>query len=297
MSFNQHKKAFIRVVLLVFIFIVVSDVSQWIINQPWWEKVFTQGKLQVYFLPVGQGDATLIRTPYGKNILIDAGPDLSVVYRLGEELPFYERVIDVVILTHPDQDHILGLLEIINRYQVEKVMTTPLNSNNPVYELIKQSADSQGISWQEIAAGDNFLIDGVLFEILYPEKSFTASSNDQQDNNIFSLVVKVVFQQVGFLFSGDLPKEKELSLVNKGLGLSAEVLQAGHHGSKTSTSLEWLQAVRPRYVVISVGADNKFGHPHYRVLRDIERAGAKILRTDREGAIVFISDGVNIWQE
>ncbi len=297
MSFNQHKREFIRIVLLAFIFIVVSDVSQWIISQPRWEKFFTQGNLQVYFLNVGQGDATLIRTPYGKNILIDAGPDLSVVYRLGEELPFYERVIDLVILTHPNQDHILGLLEILNRYQVGQVMTTPLNSSNPIYELIKQSADSQGVAWQEIAAGDNFLIDGILFKILYPEKTFVTSAVNQPDNNVFSLVVKVVFQQVSFLFSGDLPKEGEISLVNRNLGLSADVLQAGHHGSKTSTSLKWLQAVRPSYVVISVGADNRFGHPHYRVLKDIERVGAKILRTDREGTVVFVSNGVDIWQE
>ncbi len=291
---NQRQKRLISWGLLILAFIVLSEVAQGAVRQPWWERLFTQGRLHVYFLDVGQGDATLIRTPQGKNILIDAGPDLSVVYRLGEVLPFYERVIDLVILTHPDQDHILGLLEIFNRYQIEQVMTTPLNSNSPVYELIKQSADSQGIVWQEIAAGDNFWIDGILFEILYPEKSFITSIIDQQDNNIFSLVIKVVFQQVSFLFSGDLPKEEELSLVNENTNLSAGVLQAGHHGSKTSTSLEWLRAVKPKYVVVSVGVDNRFGHPHYRVLRDIERVGAKILRTDREGTIIFVSNGEDI---
>ena len=293
----QHKKALIRWAVILLAFIALSDILQVLVQQPSWEEIFTSGNLRVYFLDVGQGDATLIRTPQGKNILIDAGPDLSVVYRLGEVLPFYERIIDLVILTHPDQDHILGLLEIISRYQVKRVITTSVSSDEAVYRLIKQRASQVGINWLTVKAGDSFLLDGVLFKILYPSESLIVAGGDKQDSNIFSLVVRVVFKQVTFLFSGDLPKEGELFLVGQGAILSADVLQAGHHGSKTSTSLQWLRAVEPKYVVISVGADNKFGHPHYRVLKNIGLVEAKILRTDQQGTIELVSDGVNIWQE
>ncbi len=270
-----------------------SNILLQLTSQPQIEKLFTKGRFHIYFLNVGQGDATLIRTPSGKNILIDAGPDLSILSEVGRALPFYERVIDLAIITHFDQDHILGFIPLSQRYQIRQVWKSRWTVENDLWRILVGNLKRQGTKINQVKTGDTLLIDGVRLEILYPEKQVASN-----DSNSWSLVIKArLGDGVSLLFSGDLPQAQETMLVKQGAPLQANILQVGHHGSRTSSNLDWLQAVSPDLAVISVGKDNKFGHPHFRTLRNLDLLNIKVLRTDKIGTIHLVSDGRIIWQE
>ncbi|MFA7662493.1 MAG: MBL fold metallo-hydrolase [Patescibacteria group bacterium] len=250
--------------------------------------------LEVTTLDVGQGDAILIETPYGQNILIDGGPDNSVVYEVSRSLPFFERTIDLVILTHPDADHVTGLVEILRRYEVKKMLYTGVVFGSQNYVAFLKAVEKEGVEIgivsepNEINLGENLKLN-----ILYP--NFLANNLEFEDVNDTSVVAKLSYGQIDFILTGDAPIEIEKELLVSGVNLEAEVLKAGHHGSKTSSSVAFVQAVNPEYGVISVGKDNKFGHPNLRTLKTLETAGVKILQTSDLGDITFQSDGQNLW--
>ncbi len=282
------------IIILTLLGIVgLSSVLVEVINKPEVEKVFTQGMFHIYFLNVGQGDATLIRTPTGKNILIDAGPDLSVLSAVGKVLPFYERVIDLAIITHFDQDHILGFIPLSQRYQIREVWKSKWTTASDLWDLLIGNLSSQNAIIKEVKAGDRLEMDGVKLEVIYPEGQVFSG-----DSNSWSVVIRVQLgQDVFLLFSGDLPQSQEQELVEQGTLLEANVLQIGHHGSRTSSSWQWLKAVNPELAIISAGKDNKFGHPHFRTLRNLDLLDIQVLRTDQIGTIHLLSNGYQIWQE
>jgi len=249
--------------------------------------------LRVAFLDVGQGDAILITAPNGNRVLIDGGPPSGkVLSELGAMMPFFDRDIDLVIATHPDQDHIGGLPDVFARYSVQALVEPDLYAGNGVYEAMEKIAEKDGAQKIIARAGEIIRLDkNTTLEIMYPEKKFPPGV----EVNISSVVVKLTYGNISFLFTGDLPAEQEKMLVKKyGIALDVDVLKFGHHGSKTSTAPEFLAITSPEYGVVSVGAENKYGHPSKEVLDLAEKDGVKVLRTDEGGRVVFETDGITL---
>jgi len=241
-------------------------------------------------LNVGQGDAILIKTPADQNILIDGGPDNAVIKRLSENLPWWDRTIDLIILTHPHDDHVNGLNDVIRRYRVKRVLYTGVAHNSPGYLVWLKLIKDKHIPLTIIDRPQTIELGaGCRLKILYPFKSFLGREVDNLNNS--SIVSKLVCGQVDFLLTGDIEEEVEKVLLDAEIDLSAEVLKAGHHGSDTSLSEDFLAAVKPKTAVIQVGGDNKFGHPSRRILKRLTRIGAAIYRNDLDGTIKISSDG------
>ncbi len=245
-------------------------------------------ELKVYFLDVGQGDAILIETPSQKQILIDGGRNLKVLSLLGRHLPFGDRYIDVVMATHPDADHIGGLPEVLSRYSVGIFLEPGVESENSLDDELHARLEGENISKLLARRGQviNFG-DGVRLTILFPDRDVS-----KWETNEASIVARVDYGESSFLLTGDSPIRVEnilLSLDKK--FLDTDVLKAGHHGSRTSTSLHFTQAVSPDYAVISAGKGNSYSHPHPEVLNILEKVGVKIVSTIDRGTIEFRTDG------
>jgi competence protein ComEC len=253
------------------------------------------GRLHVAFLGVGQGDAIFITTPNGRQILIDGGPSTAQLgRRLGQEMPFWDRSIDLIINTHPDQDHLGGLVEILERYEVEAVFISDAVSSSPLHQawITQLEGDNQQpvLAWQGMALA---LDEGVQALILNPGPAsrYAESPNDH------SVVIKLSMGESSFLLPGDIEAGVERALAASGFNLQATVLKSPHHGSKTSSDPHFLDEVNPQLVVISAGADNPFGHPHEAILQRYIGRGITTLRTDELGTIEFITNGRQVWVE
>jgi len=250
-------------------------------------------KLEVYFFDVGQGDAALFRTPYGQNVLIDGGPDRTILKRLAEVLPFWDRKIDLMILTHPHDDHVAGLVPVMENYPVEKIAYTGAVGDSPNYLAWLEKAEEKEIPVAIIDRPQSVVFGpDCRFEFLYPLEDF--SGRGFENLNDSSIVGRLACENGNFLFAGDIEAAGEAEILAAGLKPDADVLKVGHHGSDTSTSEDFLAAVSPVFAVISVGADNSFGHPSLRVLSRLKLAGSSVLRTDLDGTIGFVSDGEEI---
>jgi competence protein ComEC len=251
------------------------------------------GILTVAFLDVGQGDAIYIEAPSGNQILIDGGPSKAILRELSKVMPFYDRSIDVVLATHADQDHVGGLPDVLKKYKTNIFIESGVPGESSSYhelEKIVNGGEAKG-SVKKILArrGMNVdLGDGAVLQILFPITVF-----DGMETNKASIVARLVYGENEFLLTGDAPIAIENYLISLG-GLQSDVLKTGHHGSKTSTSPAFVSAVSPQYAVISVGKDNKYGHPNKETLGTLNNFGAQVLRTDELGRIIFRSDGNNL---
>lgn len=250
------------------------------------------GKLHVFVLDIGQGDSILIQTPTAEHILIDGGPDDKVIEQLGHTLPFYERTIDLVIVSHPHADHINGLVEVLKRYQVGKILMTGANYKNPGYTAFLQQAIEQKIPI--LYAGDehDYQLGTVLLDMLFPFESLQGQSFENLNNS--SITFRLLYGQRKFYFSGDLEVEGEEKLVASKLDLSADLLKAPHHGSRTSSSEPLLDLMKPSYALISCGVNNKFKHPYPGTIQHFQERHITTYRTDLDGTIEAISDGDKI---
>jgi len=247
--------------------------------------------LKVSFIDVGQGDAILIQTPDKHQVLIDGGRNKKVVSELGKLLPFGDRTIDVVIETHPDADHIGGLPEVVSRYSVGLFMEPGVESDNSLDDELHIRLGEKKV--EKLLARRGQVInfgDGVKLIILFPNQVVS-----KWETNRASVVAKLVYGEESFLFTGDSPIQVESVLMSLDKEvLDADVLKAGHHGSRTSTSLIYAEAVSPEYAVISAGRDNTYGHPHKEVLDILRIAGAEIMSTADKGTITFETDGKSL---
>lgn len=250
--------------------------------------------LEVSFLDVGQGDAIFIETPNKYQVLIDGGKNRKVVSELGKLMPFGDRSIDVVISTHPDADHIGGLPEVVSRYQVGLYLEPGVESENDLDNELNTRLENRKV--EKLLARRGQVIDfgdGVKLVVLFPN---TDVSN--WETNDASIVAKLVYRNQSFLLTGDAGIKTENALMNLAMGdLDVDVLQAGHHGSRTSTSLSFAQAASPIYAIISAGKDNSYGHPHKEVLNILQRVGAEVLSTAEDGTITFETDGKFIYKK
>ena len=256
------------------------------------------GKLHVHFPDVGQGDSTLIVTPEGRQVLIDGGPGTTdATHALGERLPFWDRDLDMVVLTHPDEDHFLGLVEVLDRYDVGIVMEGGGASDNPLYIEWEKELE-QGKSRRFAAAqGQTVLLDGATWmQVLNPPDDGPRQRAGASTNNQ-GAVLRLVHGSVSFLLTADIEAEAERRLFREETPLRSSVLKVGHHGSKTSTTPGFLSEVRPAAAVISAGVDNRFGHPHVEVAERLAAAvgGPRVYLTVDRGHIEFISDGERLW--
>ena len=244
--------------------------------------------LRVWFLDVGQGDSALIQAPDLQQILIDGGPGKQVLRALGAVLPLWDNTIDTVVLTHADSDHSAGLLNVLDRYTVTRIIDPGVSSDGELYKELRRQADYKHIQWIYARAGQ--VVDlggGVVLRILFPDRNVS-----DVETNIGSVVARLEYGKTSFLFMGDSPKNIEDYLVAvRENYLHADVLKVGHHGSHTSTGQDFLNAVSPLYAVISAGKDNKFGHPHKEVVDELLAGHISILETFASGTIVFVSDG------
>ena len=258
------------------------------------------GKLSVSFLDVGQGDSTLISTPSGQYILVDGGPSPEkVTYELGKALPFWERTIELVVLTHAHDDHVTGLVEVLRRFEVEKVLYPEgIDYTSNAYSEWLGVIEEQGIPCVRAEAGQRIdLGGGATLEVLHPPVEFLEGTESDVDNN--GVVLRLEMGEVSFLLTADLYGDGELYLVCERVELGSTVLQVSHHGSSTSTSASFLAAVDPQVAVIPVGADNPFGHPAEEVMsRLMAKVGEEnIYLTSERGTVTFTTDGERLWVE
>lgn len=249
------------------------------------------GVLTVAFLDVGQGDAIYVEAPNGNQILIDGGPGSQVLRELGGVMPFWDRSIDLVIATHPDQDHVGGLPAVLERMRVDDVVTTENSSKTGAYTAFENAIHTQNSQHVLARAGERIILDdGVVLEILSPDRSARG-----WETNVGSIVARLSYGNESFMFTGDAPSSIEGYLVGKsGQKLHSNVLKLGHHGSRTSSSKQFLATVNPDYAVISAGLDNKYGHPHAEVVALLAELKIPSISTIDHGTIIFKTDGVDL---
>jgi len=252
-------------------------------------------ELHVSFLDIGQGDAILIQKG-NQQVLVDGGPSpQALALELGDRMPFWDRTIELVVLTHPHADHLTGLVEVLQRYQVERVLSPDLDYESSLYGEWQELIDEKEIPRTPAQAGQKIdLGDGVIIEVLNPQAPLLAGTGSDINNN--SVVLHITMGKASFLLTADIEQEAEFKLIVLGADLTSTVLKVGHSGSRTSTTPEFLAAANPRVAVISVG-DNPFGHPSNEVVGRLEvNLGAdNIFRTDEQGTIEFITDGERLW--
>ena len=247
------------------------------------------GLLHVAFLDVGQGDAILVTIPDGRQMLIDGGPTATDLnWRLGQEMPFWDHSLNLVVNTHPDADHLAGLAPLLDCYQVDQALVTDVGSDSNLYREWKtQLAETDltptiGQVGMQLALGS-----GVTATLLTPGP---ATAREDQTNN-HSVVMYLQMGRISFLLTGDIEKPVAHDLVFEHAPLRTTVLKSPHHGSKTSSSNMFMEAVNPQIVVISVGVDNQFDHPSPEVLDRYAEHGLIVFRTDEQGTIEFSTDG------
>lgn len=245
--------------------------------------------LKVHYIDVGQADSILVQTPSGKVMLIDAGNnadgDMIVSYLKSQGI----GRIDILVGTHPHEDHIGGMDTVINGLDIGKIYIPNVANNTKTFEDVLTAIKNKGLKVTAATAGITIDLDpAVQVLMLAPNRSNYENSNDD------SAIIKLIYNNNSFLFAGDAQDDSEREILAKGFDIRADVLKVGHHGSNTSTSSEFLKAVSPRYAVISVGKGNDYGHPDQVTLDKLSQANVQVLRTDEEGTIVATSDGNTI---
>jgi competence protein ComEC len=254
--------------------------------------------LHVSFIDVGQGDAVFIQKG-NRQILVDGGPSpRAISLALGRRMTFWDRSIDLLVLTHPHQDHLAGLVEVLRRYRVGQVLYPVLDYSSPLYDEFRGVVEEKGVKVVPARAGQRIdLADGVVIEVFNPPSPPLTGSNSDIDNN--SVVLRLEYGGISFLLTGDIGREAEWEIIRGRATLESDVLKVAHHGSVTSTTSEFLAVVSPALAVISVGADNDFGLPDEEVVDRLEEKIGKenVYRTDELGDIDFITDGEKLWVE
>ncbi len=287
----EEKIVNIRIVVLV-VFVVIAVLVWGIILRS--EDVFDLKDLTVVFFDIGQGDSIFIETPDGAQALIDGGPDSSVLQFLRREMGFFDTEIDLVVGTHPDSDHISGLIDVLEKYKVNMILTTENKSNTPISIRYAKNIREEGARVIYARAGQIFQLGAsTTLTVLFPDREVS-----KLESNASSIVLLLRYGKTEFLFTGDLPQNiEEYMVVKYDEKLKSEVLKVGHHGSNTSSSQIFLDTVSPEYVVIQAGKNNRYGHPHKDVLDRIGTTGSYVLRTMGSGSVRMASDGLRVYVE
>lgn len=251
--------------------------------------IYSDKRLHIVFCDVGQGDAIFIRTPSGSDILVDGGPDDSVLSCLAKHMPFWDRNIELMFLTHPDADHVTGLVDVIKRYRVIRFYTSKVEAKTDVYKeflkTLKENNTKQNYLWQ----GDKFTFkDDLKIEALWPTHEWEGLTT-----NSFSVAQLLSYKSFSLLLTGDLDAQ-QMEEIESFAG-EIDLLKVPHHGSKTGLADQFLDISDPDLAVISVGKKNRYGHPSPIILELLKEKGIKTLRTEQNGEVEIISDG-KIWR-
>ena len=247
--------------------------------------------LKFVMLDIGQGDALFIESPTGTQVLVDGGPPKKILSRLAQVMPIFDRNIDAIIITNPDQDHIGGLLDVLKVYNVGQVFESGTFNDSKIYQNLEQEIKNKNIP-DYLARSDMRLNlgGGAYVDILFPDRDVST-----WERNDGSVVARLVYGETSAMLTGDatVKTEKIILAENSAEELKSTILKVGHHGSRTSSSPSFVKTVAPNYALISVGKDNKYGHPHQETLNTLNNLSIKIFRTDLLGNITLISQGRN----
>lgn len=245
--------------------------------------------LRVHFINVGQGDSILIQTPEGNTMLIDGGPQSSAASLVSYIKNQGITKINILVATHPHEDHIGGLVSVLNSFEVGNIIDSGVSHTTQTYKNYLNAIKSNNINFVNWSLGQQFEIgEGVEFTIIGPT---TTSSSDLNNS---SIVIKLTYNNSSFLFAGDAQSAEEGKIISSGASLDSDVLKVGHHGSDSSSSIKFLNSVSPAIAVISCGKGNSYGHPHDIILKNLAAIGATIYRTDLTGNIVVECDGKSV---
>lgn len=268
-----------------------------------WRDVYTHGRgvLRISFLDVGQGDSIYIESPTGVQVVVDAGATRQVLRSLRAVMPLFDRSLAMIVVTHPDEDHIGGFADVLPLYAVEDVVYRHVPGvNTPAVNAFEQALIRRKLTSPprrdviEPHRGDVYDIGGGAYILVFAP----AYDADAEDTNSGSVVAQVVYGETTFLLTGDAPQEVEHMLVFQDeKRLASNVLKVGHHGSRTSSSAVFLAAVHPDYAIVSRGCENTYGHPHKEVLALLEGMNIPVLDTCKVGTITFTSDGRDVVRE
>lgn len=285
----KNRKKMKRVLLFFLLLIVIIYLSKIYLGSN------EEKNLEVNFLDAGQADAILITTPQQHKIIIDFGSEKALP-ELDKKIPWWNKKIDLIIITHPHDDHILGMIALLNKYEIKQIMYTGVLHYSPAYLDLLKLIEDKNIDLiipqenQVIGLGNNCSI-----SILFPIKSFYNKEVSNINNS--SIVSKLTCQNSTWLFMGDAEVEVEDELLHKKINIKSDVLKAGHHGSITSSQQKFLEEVDPQIAVIMVGQDNKFNHPSLRTIKKMEKLNIQVFRTDLDQTVTIISDGQKIYQQ
>jgi len=248
--------------------------------------------VKIIFLDIGQGDASLIKFPNGEKMLVDCAVDSRILAALGRTMPFYDRTIDYLVITHPDLDHYGGCVDVLKRFQVKNIIYNGLQKpNDNFWQAFWQAIQAEGANNLLLNKETSISVGSSTLDFIFPDQPIeqikqNLKSTDKGDNNT-SIIFTLNYQDQQAIFMGDAPLEVEKYLLDNYSGkISANILKVGHHGSSGSSMVSFLQEVKPQYAIISVGKGNRYNHPSLRVVKRLERVGAEILRTDEAGDIV-----------
>ncbi len=273
-----------KIVYSVLLIIFVLDVVLALIIR---SSFFSQ-KFQIIFFNIGQGDAILVQQ--GKNqVLIDGGrSEKKLLEKLGKYVPFWDREIEVIEATHPDSDHITGLIGALKNYKVDYILKTRNQSQTKTFQAFQQAIKEEVRNGGKILEASQGLKikfpQGGEAKIIYP---FNPLQNNSFNKNENSIVTQILYKKNSFLLMGDLPSQQERELIKHHLSLQSQVLKIGHHGSRSSSCNEFLTYVHPQVAIISVGK-NSYGHPHKEVLKRLVQHQIKFWRTDKVGDIEYL---------
>lgn len=248
--------------------------------------------LSVKFIDVGQGDSELVLLPNGKTMLIDAGEKASSNQLLAELKNSDVETIDYLIATHPHADHIGGMKTVVKSFKIENVYMPRCDHNSQTYLSLLEAISDKNLKINTVKAGL------VIFDEPDLKAEFLAPNSDTyKDINNYSAVLKLTYKKNKFIFCGDAEALSEKEMLSSGFDLSADILKVGHHGSTTSTTSEFLDAVNPSCAIISCGINNSYQHPHVKTLEKLNAKNIKVLRTDEMGTITIYSDGERLTAE
>lgn len=280
----------VRIRVLVVALLAVAVLLVWL--GPFWLQTASSTDLQVHFFDIGQGDSIFIETPDHVQVLVDGGPDSTVLRRLAQYMSPFDHSIDMIVRTHPDSDHISGLIDVLQRYHVGTILTTENVSATKTSHAFQVAEAKSGARVVMARTGQVWHLGAsTTMTVLSPAVNPVA-----WQTNPSSIVVQVRYGHTSVMLTGDAPTTIEQQLVTVfGSSLHSDVLKPGHHGSRFSTSEEWLQAVDPAYAVISAGKNNRYGHPTKEVMDRLWAHHITVYSTIDDGTVNFLSDGHTIW--
>jgi len=262
-----------------------------LLNIVLWPMVFKSNdkNLTAYFFDVGQGDASYFRTVDSQDILIDGGPGSKVLSKLGETMPYYDNKIELMILSHGHSDHVDGLVDILKRYEVGEILYYGASNDYAGYFEFLNLIKEKNIVLKNVKAGDEVLLGQTTIKILAP-----INNVESDDLNDSSVILRLIYGQNSIMMTGDAGFKVEKEILNNNVDLKSDVLKVGHHGSKYSSSVDFLEKVAPNYGIIMVGLKNSYHHPNQVTLDNLTNFGTKIFRTDLDQDIKCIGDGIKI---